>query len=151
MCLRPALLRVFGGRVSYRCLISGSVHVHFPWLLDIAGDVAISDRVTFYNLGGVSVGPRSVISQDVYICGGTHDYTSASKPLVVKPISIEADVWIGAGAFIGPGVRVGRGAIVGARAVVFRDVPPWKVVVGNPAKVIKDRILRDEQEPRCDR
>lgn len=83
-----------------------------------------------------------MISQDVYLCGGTHDYTSSSYPLVCRPIAVEADVWIAAGAFIGPGVRIGQGAVVGARAVVFRDVPPWSVVVGNPARVIKRRVIR---------
>jgi putative colanic acid biosynthesis acetyltransferase WcaF len=139
--LRPSILRLFGARLPLRCLISGSVQVYFPWLLDIGTDVAIADRVVFYNLGGVTVGHRAVISQDVYLCGGTHDYTSPKYPLICKAIAIEDDVWIGAGAFIGPGVRIGRGAVVGARAVVFKDVPSWKVVVGNPARVLKDRVL----------
>lgn len=139
--LRPAILRIFGASVPSRCLISGSVRVHFPWLINIGSNVAISSGVVFYNLGGITVGSRVVISQDVYLCGGTHDYTSANYPLVRKPIFIEDDVWIGAGAFIGPGVRIGRGAVVGARAVVFKDVPPLKVVIGNPARVLKDRVL----------
>jgi putative colanic acid biosynthesis acetyltransferase WcaF len=141
--LRPALLRLFGATVPVRCLISGSVKVYFPWLITLGTDVAISSGVVFYNLGGVTVGRRVVISQDVYLCGGTHDYTRPVYPLVRKPIDIEDDVWIGAGAFIGPGVRIGRGSVVGARAVVFKDIPPWKVVVGNPARVIKDRVLKD--------
>ncbi len=99
-------------------------------------------RGQFYNLGGVVLGDRVVVSQDVYFCGGTHDYTDPAYPLVRLPIIVEDDVWIGAGAFIGPGVTVGQGAVVGARAVVVQDVPPWKVVAGNPARVIKDRVLR---------
>jgi putative colanic acid biosynthesis acetyltransferase WcaF len=110
-------------------------------LITIGENVAISHGVVFYNLGGATVGHRAVISQDVYLCGGTHDYTKSNYPLVRKPIIIEDDVWIGAGAFIGPGVRIGQGAVVGARAVVFKDIPPWKVAVGNPARVIKDRVL----------
>jgi putative colanic acid biosynthesis acetyltransferase WcaF len=106
-------------------------------------DGAIADRVTIYNLGGVRIGSRVVISQDVYFCGGTHDYRKASYPLIRKRIVVEDDVWIGAGAFIGPGVTIGQGAVVGARAVVFKDVPAWKVVVGNPARVLKDRVLSE--------
>lgn len=141
--LRGAILRLFGAQVPWNCLISGSVRVHFPWQLRIGKDVTIADCVTIYNLGGVEIGDRAVISQDVYLCGGTHDYRSPSYPLVRKPITIGNDVWVGAGAFIGPGVTIGDGAVVGARAVVFRDVPPWKVVVGNPARILKDRVMRD--------
>lgn len=140
--LRTGLLRLFGASVPFRCLIGHSVRVHFPWLLTIGTDVAISTGVSFYNLGGVTIGNRVVISQDVYLCGGTHDYTRRNYPLLRKHIVVEDDVWIGAGAFIGPGVRIGRGAVVGARAVVFKDVPAGKVVVGNPARVVKDRVMQ---------
>ena len=130
--------------MPWRVLISGSVRVYFPWKLEVGTNVAISDRVDFYNLGGVKVGNRAVISQDVYLCGGTHDYSSPAYPLICRKIVIEDDVWIGAGAFIGPGVTIGQGAVVGARAVVFSDVPAWKVVVGNPARILKDRVMRQE-------
>lgn len=140
--LRPALLKLFGATLPLRCLICGGVTVYFPWALRVGMHCAISERVVFYNLGGITLGDRVVVSQDVYLCGGTHDYTQPSYPLRRLPIVVEDDVWIGAGAFIGPGVRIGRGAVVGARAVVFKDVPPWKVVVGNPARVIKDRVMQ---------
>jgi len=123
-------------------MLSESVRVQFPWWLVFGNHVAIGRGVTFYNLGGVELGSRVVVSQDVYFCGGTHDHTLPTYPLQRRRIVVEDDVWIGAGAFIGPGVRVGKGAVVGARAVVMRDVPPWKVVVGNPARVVKDRVIR---------
>ena len=52
------------------------------------------------------------------------------------------NVWIATGAIILPGVTVGEGAVVGAGSVVARDVPPWTVVAGNPAREIKKRVLR---------
>lgn len=140
--LRPLLLKLFGASVPLRCLICHGVKIYFPWALEIGEGTAISDHVVFYNLGGVRLGDRVVVSQDVYFCGGTHDYTLPRYPLKRLPIVVEDDAWIGAGAFVGPGVRIGRGAVVGARAVVAKDVPPWKVVAGNPARIIKDRVLR---------
>ena len=56
-----------------------------------------------------------------------------------RPIVIEDDVWIGAGVVVLPGRRIGRGSIVGAGSVVAHDVPPFAVVAGNPAQVVKYR------------
>jgi putative colanic acid biosynthesis acetyltransferase WcaF len=61
-------------------------------------------------------------------------------PLLKPPIHIADDAWICADAFLGPGVTIGEGAIVGARAVVTKNVAPWTVVVGNPAKFVKNRV-----------
>jgi maltose O-acetyltransferase len=57
---------------------------------------------------------------------------------VAKPITIEDNVWIGGSAVLLPGVTVGLNAVVGAGAVVTKDVPPNAVVVGNPARVIRE-------------
>nr|WP_319252068.1 hypothetical protein [uncultured Celeribacter sp.] len=54
------------------------------------------------------------------------------------PITIGDDAWVAADAFLGPGVTVGKGAIVGARSVVMKDVEPACVVVGNPARKIRE-------------
>lgn len=61
--------------------------------------------------------------------------------MIKSPIVIADQVWVCADAFIGPGVTIGEGAVVGARACVFKDVEPWSVVGGNPARFIKKRIL----------
>ena len=55
---------------------------------------------------------------------------------------MEDRAWVAAQAFVGMGVTIGTGAVVGARSTVFRDVAPWTVVGGNPAKFIKQRTLR---------
>lgn len=140
--LRPTILKLFGASLPFRGLISGSVRFYFPWAFSAGEHIAISDNVTFYNLAGIHLGSRVIISQDVYLCGGTHDYTQPNYPLITMPIIIQDDVWIGAGAFIGPGILIGEGAVIGARAVVTKDVEPWTVVAGNPARIIKNRTLK---------
>jgi len=143
--LRSMILRAFGAKVTLRSNICSSVYIEMPWLLEMDRWISIGPRVRVYNLGGVKIGHHVAISQDVYLCGGTHDYTDPTYPLLRQKITIGNNVWIAAGAFIGPGVTIGDGAVVGARAVVVADVAPWTVVAGNPARFIKARELRDDK------
>ena len=112
-----------------------------PWDLKIRKSCIFGTRVQLYNLGGLEIGDHTVLSQDVYVCGGTHDYTDPTYPLVRKKNKIGSYVWVAAGAFIHPGVTIGDGAVIGARAVVTRDVEPWTVVSGHPAKVVRKREI----------
>jgi putative colanic acid biosynthesis acetyltransferase WcaF len=59
--------------------------------------------------------------------------------LILKPIVIGANAWIAADAFVGPGVTIGDGAVLAARGVAVRDIEPWTVHGGNPAKLIRVR------------
>ncbi|WP_319586143.1 DapH/DapD/GlmU-related protein [uncultured Desulfobulbus sp.] len=59
---------------------------------------------------------------------------------VVKPVTIEDDVWIGERVIILPGVTIGQGSVIGAGAVVAKSIPPYSVAVGNPARVVKSRL-----------
>lgn len=140
---RPLILRLFGATVDLRAEISGSAKIQFPWLVKAGSYIAIGPRATLYNLGGIEIGDQVIISQDAYLCGGTHDYTLPTSPLVKKKIKIGSGAWIGAGAYIGPGVTIGEGSVLGARAVVVKDVEAWTVVAGNPARVLKRRIIRN--------
>ena len=63
--------------------------------------------------------------------------------MVTKPITICDNVWVATGAVVLPGVTIGEGAVVGTGAVVTKDVEPWTIVGGNPAKFIKRRELKD--------
>ena len=66
-------------------------------------------------------------------------------PLLQSPITLKDNSWVAAEAFVGPGVTIGEGAVVGARAAVFRNVEPWNVVGGNPAKFIKRRVINEKR------
>ena len=133
-------LDLFGAKIDPTGGTKPTTRVWHPWLFTLGRHSMLSAGVTIYNLGRVAIGDHTVLSQDVYVCAGTHDYTKPDLPLVRAPVTIGSGVWVCAGAFIGPGVTVGDNSVVGARAVVTRDVPPGVVVAGNPARVIKPRF-----------
>jgi putative colanic acid biosynthesis acetyltransferase WcaF len=139
---RNFFLRLFGAKIGKKSGIKPSVKIFYPWLLEIGNSSILSNNVTVYNLGTIIIGDNTVISQDVYLCSGTHDYSKSNLPLLRLNIEIGNHVWIAAGAFIGPDTKIGDGSVIGARSVVFKDMPPLKVCAGNPCKVIKDRVIK---------
>ena len=138
---RRFVLRLFGARIGEHVHIYNSAVIYMPWNLEVGNWSSIGEHAYVYNLGKVSIGEKATISHRAHICAGTHDYSRADLPLQKPPVAISDQVWVCADAFVGPGVVVGEGAIVGARAVVTKDVLPWTVVAGNPARVIKQRII----------
>jgi putative colanic acid biosynthesis acetyltransferase WcaF len=138
---RRTLLRAFGARLGHRAGVHPTTRVMHPWLLEMGDWTMIGPGATVYNLGRITVGHHTVISQDCYLCAGTHDYTRPDLPLLKPEIHIGAGVWVAAGAFIGPGVSVGDNSVVAARSVVVKNVEPAMVVGGNPARVIKPRPM----------
>ncbi len=139
---RNAMLRLFGAKIGKGVTIRPSVNVEIPWNLEIEDGATVGDHAILYSLGTIRIGKRSIVSQYAHLCAGTHDYTDSTFKLLRLPITIGDDVWIGADAFIGPGVNIGSLAVVGARSSVYKDMPSKQVCVGNPAKPIKERVLR---------
>jgi len=141
---RRFLLRVFGAKIGKHCAIRNTARIWAPWNLEIGDWVAISEECDIYNVDKITIGERSTISRGAFICCAGHDIESPIMELTYSPITIGHDAWIAARAIVMPGVRIGDGAVVAAGAVVTKDVEPWTVVGGNPAKVIKKRVLKDE-------
>jgi putative colanic acid biosynthesis acetyltransferase WcaF len=139
---RRFILRCFGARIGAEVHFYPNARVYFPWNLEVGDWAAIGEEVLIYNLGRVKIGNRATISHRAHLCAGTHDYARPDLPLLKEPITIGSQAWVCADAFIGPGVTVGDGAIVGARAVAVKDVAPWTIVAGNPARFIKKRELK---------
>ena len=142
--LRRLILRAFGAKVGSKVNIYPSALIYYPWKLEIGANSSIGEWALIYNLGPVAIGARSTISQRAHLCAGTHDYQNPALPLIKPPIKIGDEVWVCADAFVGPNISIGEGAVVGARAVVTRDVAPWAVVAGNPAKFVKTRVIENQ-------
>jgi putative colanic acid biosynthesis acetyltransferase WcaF len=136
---RAFLLGLFGARLGKDCHIYPSVEIWAPWNLRCGEVVAIADGAVIYNPQLVSIGSHAIISQQAYLCGASHDYTDPAFPLVSAPIQIGARAWICARAAVQMNVRVGEGAVLGLASVATRDLEPWTVYAGIPARPIKSR------------
>jgi len=141
---RRFLLKSFGAKIGPHSGLRPGVKIFHPWLFEMGDWSMLANGVVIYNLGPVKIGDHTVLSQDVYVCAGTHDYTNPTLPLVRPPITIGSGVWIAAGAFIGPNVTIGDNSVVGARAVVTKDIEGGAIAAGNPARVVKQRPMSAE-------
>lgn len=140
---RSSVLRLWGAKIGKRCAVASSVKIWAPWNLEVGDYVAIGPRAGIYDVAKIVMGSNITVSQDAYLCTASHDISQLKKPLVVHPIELRDSTWVAARAIVLPGVTIGEGAVVGAGAVVTKDVEPWTVVGGNPAKFIKKREIRE--------
>lgn len=136
---RCLLLRLFGSRIGTNCVLKPGIKVKFPWRLTLGNNCWIGEDVWIDNLASVSIGDNACISQGVYFCTGNHNYRTSSFDLIVKPILIEDQSWIGAFSIIAPGVTIASQSIVSLGSVVSTDVNYNEVVSGNPAKFVRLR------------
>lgn len=136
---RTALLRIFGARLGRGVKVYNSARIWAPWNLVMGDYSVLGDAVDCYTVNRVEIGAHSIVSQYSFLCTATHDVDQPHFPLVTAPIVIGAHAWVAADVFVGPGVAIGEGAVVGARSSVFKDVEPWTVVGGSPARLIRRR------------
>ena len=114
------------------------------------GDNVFIGRYSFLD-GEIRIGNGVMLAASVAIVGGDHAYLQVGQPLFAAPREhwkqtvIHDDVWIGHGAIILNGLTIGRGAMVAAGSVVTRDVAPYAIVGGNPARVLSSRFDAAQQ------
>ena len=139
---RKLLLRMFGARIGDGVVVKPGLRVKFPWKLQVGNQTWIGEDVWIDNLAPVSIGANCCLSQDAYLCTGSHDWSSATFDLIVRPIEIGDGAWIAARCSIGPGVTVGEGAVLGLGSVATRDLLPWTIYTGAPAAFHRERSIR---------
>ena len=142
-------------RIGPRTLLMGEISVIAPnGKVEVGEWCYIGPSSKIWAMGKVTVGARVFISHGVHVFdNNSHSLVAAERHkrfqelqtvgrhlqpenVICKPVQIQDDVWIGFNASILKGVTIGRGAIVGACAVVTEDVPPYAIVVGNPARKV---------------
>ena len=118
------------------------------------GDVIIGKQtrigMSSVLIGPVTVGNNVILAQNIVMSGLNHTYEDIHSPISKQKVStalitIEDECWIGSNAVITAGVTLGRHSIVAAGSVVTKSFPPYSVVVGNPARVIKQYNFETKQ------
>jgi len=116
-----------------RCVFDYTKH------LSIGENSVINARCRIDNRGGITIGDNVSISSDVTILTADHDMDSPDFAGRIRSVTIEDYAWVGTSAMIMPGVTIGKGAVVAAGSIVTKNVEPYHVVAGIPAKFIKER------------
>lgn len=141
---RIAILKMFGAHVEWNCSINSHAVIVDPWNLTMGGLSSIDEDCCIRCRGKVTIGERCCISRGVDLLTGSHNISSVHFEMVTAPIVIGDNVWIATKSIISKGVTIGEGAVVAAASNVIKDVEPWSIVGGNPAKFIKKRELKNE-------
>ena len=119
------------------------------WEIEIGNNsgLGVNCNVPF----NLKIGNEVMMGPDVIIIGENHRFDAIDAPMRLQgfkestPICIEDDVWIGARVIILPGIRIEKGAVIGAGAVVTKDIPPYAICAGNPARVIRFRDAKSRK------
>jgi acetyltransferase-like isoleucine patch superfamily enzyme len=131
--MRPALYRLARFDIARSATLQGGVRFFHVGRLAVGEDTVINRGVYLDNRGGLSIGAHVSIAHDVRLYTMGHDVHDAGFAAKAKPVRIDDYAVLFAGAMVMPGVHIGSGAVVMAGAVVTRDVPPRRIVGGNPA------------------
>ena len=136
---RKAFDVMLGARIGKHSFLFRRTEVLFPKGLYVGGDSTIGWFTLLDARGGIYIGNKVTVSSYVKLITGTHNTKSSKFEAHFYPIVIEDYAWICTGATICTNVHIGEGAVVATGAVVTKDVPPYTIVGGVPAKVIGER------------
>lgn len=142
--LRTSLLRLFGARIGQGVVIRPTARFTFPWKVEIGDYSWVGDDVVFYSLDQIRVGQHSVISQNCYLCTGSHNFRDVAFGLIIAPITIGNGVWVASDCFVAPGTIIGSNAVIGARSSVMSNIPAQQVCWGNPCRPHHLRTMQEK-------
>lgn len=137
--LRIFFLRILRAKIGNKVGLYRGFEIRSPWKIQIGNNTIIGHNAMLDARMGLVIGSNVNLSNEVMIWTLHHDYNSRDFAQTGDLVVIEDYAWVCSRAIILPGVRIGKGAVVAAGAVVTRDVAPYTVVGGTPAKKIADR------------
>ncbi|CDK27871.1 unnamed protein product [Kuraishia capsulata CBS 1993] len=144
------LAKIFG-KIGENVFVEGPIFTDYGCNTFIGDDTFINYNFTPVDVALIKIGNSCLIGPNVVICTATHPTNSDLRSSGLengRAITIEDKVWLGASVTILPGVTIGKGSVIGAGSVVNKDIPPYSIVVGVPAKVIRQI---DPEDPDFDK
>jgi putative colanic acid biosynthesis acetyltransferase WcaF len=140
---RRFLLRLFGARIAATAFIYPTARIWAPWHLTMHDHACLGHAVDCFCVAPVVIGTDAIVSVRSFLCTASHDIRQHGRPLTTAAIHVGRGGFVFAEAFVGMGVTIGEGAVVAARAVVVRDVAPFAIVAGNPARQVGERVIEE--------
>lgn len=142
--LKSIFLRLNGAVVGKRVIFYPGVWIAPGRSLVLGNDVDLALNVLIESAGGVTIGDRTLVGFGTKIFSSNHNVPPGRGQIfnsghTKKVVTIGTDVWLGANVIVLPGRTIGEGAVVGAGSVVTKDIAPFTIVGGNPARLLKRR------------
>lgn len=126
-------------KISLKAVLYSGFKISNASKIEVGASSVIGHNVTLDGRAGIDIGENVNISSEVMIWTKQHDYNDPNFKIVGGKVIIEDFVWISARAIILPCVKIGKGAVVAAGSVVTKNIPPYSIVAGVPARIIGKR------------
>lgn len=143
---RQEILKKLFAEIGTNCYIEPPLHANWGRHVHMGNDVYVNFNLTLVDDADIHIGNNVMFGPNVVVDTAAHPIHPDIRKRQIQfnvPVTIEDNVWIGAGAIILPGVRIGENSVIGAGSVVTKDIPANVVAYGSPCRVIREIGERD--------
>jgi putative colanic acid biosynthesis acetyltransferase WcaF len=143
MSIKVLVLKIFGAKIGKNLTIKPKVNIKYPWFLEIGNNVWIGETAWIDNFVKVIIEDNVCISQGATLLTGNHNYKKSNFEMIVGEIYLEKGSWIGAKSVVCGGVKCKSHSVLAVNSVTSKDLNPYTIYQGNPAKEIRERIITE--------